>query len=113
LDFSQARRLLESSADHWLADFLVVDMACGARRGEMLALTWQDIGPEYCAVTIHASLEQTKAGLRLKGTKGNNIRIVTLPQDAIEALKRVKIVRRQLFFRVDDNYFSLSTTTTF
>jgi integrase len=91
LDFSQARRLLESSADPSLADFLGVDMACGARRGEMLALTWQDIGPEYCAVTIHASLEQTEAGLRLKGTKGNNIRTVTLPQDAIEALKRVKV----------------------
>jgi integrase len=90
LDFSQARRLLESSADHWLSDFLTMDIACGARRGEMLALQWSDIGPEYCSVTISRSLEQTKAGLRIKETKGRNVRPVTLPPDAIEALKRVK-----------------------
>jgi integrase len=90
LDFSQARRLLESSADHWLADFLTLDAACGGRRGEMLALRWSDVGPEYCSVTISRSLEQTKSGLRLKETKGRNIRTVPLPQDAIETLKRVK-----------------------
>ena len=28
-------------------------------------------------------------------------------------MKTIAIVRRQLFFWVDDNYFSLSTTTTF
>ena len=90
LDFTAARRLLESSADHWLADFLVLDMACGARRGEMLALTWPDIGPECISVTIRASLEQTKAGLRVKETKGRNVRTVPLPPEAIEALKRIK-----------------------
>jgi integrase len=56
----------------------------------MLALSWPDIGPECCSVTISKSLEQTKAGLRLKETKGRNIRTVTLPLEAIEALKRVK-----------------------
>lgn len=90
LDFTAARRLLESSSDHWLADFLTVDIASGARRGEMLALSWRDVGPEYSSVTISRSLEQTKAGLRVKETKGRNIRPVTLPQDAIEALKRVE-----------------------
>jgi len=90
LDFSAARRLLESCADHWLSDFLVVDMACGARRGEMLALTWPDLALEYRSITIGKSLEQTKAGLRLKETKGRNIRTVTLPADAIDALKRVR-----------------------
>ena len=59
LDFSQARTLLESSSDHWLADFLVVDMAPGARRGEMLGLAWPDVGAGCCSVTIRTSLEQT------------------------------------------------------
>ena len=85
LDFTAARRLLESTADHWLGDILVADMARGARRGEMLALTWSDVAPDYRSVTIGHSLEQTKAGLRLKETKGRNIRTVTLPVDAIEA----------------------------
>lgn len=90
LDFTAARKLLESSSDHWLADFLTLGSACGARRGELLALTWSDVGPGYCSVTISRSLEQTKAGLRVKETKGRNIRPVPLPPDAVEALERVK-----------------------
>jgi integrase len=90
LDFSAARHLLESSRDHWLGDFLVVDTACGARRGELLALSWHDVGPDYCSITISKSREQTKAGLRVKETKGNNIRTLPLPEDAIKALKRTR-----------------------
>src|SRR5207247_8894200 len=73
LDFTAARRLLESSADHWLGDFLIVDTACGARRGEMLALGWSDVELEAGSITIRKSLEQTKTGLRLKETKGRNV----------------------------------------
>ena len=101
LDFSASRRLLETAADHWLADFLRVDIACGCRRGEMLALTWKNVNLEAGCVTISKSLEQTKAGLRVKETKGRNIRTVTLPQDAPEALERVRAVqqdeRRKMF----------------
>ena len=90
LDFAASRKLLELSSDHWLADFLAIDIACGARRGEMLALTWPDFDLKTGIVTISKSLEQTKAGLRVKETKGGNIRRVTLPQNAIDALQRVK-----------------------
>jgi integrase len=95
LDFSAARHLLESCSDHWLSDFLIVDTACGARRGELLALSWRDLGPDYRTATISKSLEQTKAGLRVKETKGNNIRIIPLPQDAIDALTRIKETQEQ------------------
>jgi integrase len=93
LDFSAARHLLESCSDHWLADFAIVDTGCGARRGELLALAWPDLGPNYTSVTISKSLEQTKGGLRIKQTKGNNIRTMPLPQDAIDALKRIKALQ--------------------
>jgi integrase len=95
LDFTAARSLLESASQHGMADFLVVDMACGARRGELLALRWCDVGPECCSVTIARSLEETKAGLRLKETKGRNVRNVPLPQDAMEALKRVRVSQEE------------------
>jgi hypothetical protein len=55
----------------------------------MLALTWPDFDLIAGALTISKSLEQTKAGLRLKETKGRNIGRVKLPQDAIDALQRV------------------------
>jgi integrase len=90
LDFSAATEFLKHSSEHWLADFIVVDTATGARRGEILALTWPDVNAETGAITISKSLEQTKRGLRVKETKGRNIRTMPLPQDAIEALQRVK-----------------------
>jgi len=96
LDFSAVRKLLESSSEHWLGDFVVVDTTCGARRGEILALTWCDVDFDAGAVTISKSLEQTKAGLRVKETKGRNIRTVPLPQDAIDALRRVKVSQDQV-----------------
>lgn len=107
LDFSTAREFLKHSSEHWLADFIVVDTATGARRGELLALTWPDVNAETGAITISKSLEQTKKGLRVKETKGRNVRVLLLPQDAIEALQRVKAAqdeRRQMFgpdYRLD------------
>jgi integrase len=109
LDFSAARKLLDSCSEHWLADFVVVDTACGARRGELLALTWPDMNTETGAITISKSLEQTKKGLRVKETKGRSVRTFSLPQDAIDALQRLKTLQvqaRQMFgpdYRTDLN----------
>jgi integrase len=66
----------------------------------MMALTWRDVNLEAGSVTIGKSLEQTKAGLRVKETKGRNVRMVTLPHDAIKALERIKAQqdeRRRMF----------------
>jgi integrase len=93
LDFSAMRKLLETSSEHWLADYLIVDAGCGARRGELLAACWRDVGPDYRSITISKSLEQTKAGLRVKETKSNNIRTLPLPGDAAEALKRIRAIQ--------------------
>jgi integrase len=95
LDFSAARHLLEVSSDHWLSDFLVVSTASGCRRGELLALSWRDVAPDYRSITIGTSLEQTKAGLRLKPTKGNNIRTIPLPEDAAAVLKQIRMNREE------------------
>jgi integrase len=86
--------------------FLVLDTACGARRGELLALCWTDIGPDYRSITISKSLEQTKAGLRLKETKGRNVRTIPLSGDAIEALKRVRTSQDEIRKMCGSNYHS-------
>lgn len=95
LDFTASRKLLESFSEHWLSDYITVDVGCGARRGELLALTWPSVNLEAGTITISRSLEQTKAGLRVKETKGRNVRTVPLPQEAIEALHRVKASQEQ------------------
>jgi integrase len=44
-------------------------LGTGARRGEALALRWKDIDFETSTVRIERSIEQTKAGLRIKAPK--------------------------------------------
>ena len=44
-------------------------LGTGARRGEALALRWKDVDLEKGTVRIERSIEQTKAGLRIKAPK--------------------------------------------
>jgi integrase len=47
----------------------VVGLATGMRRGELLALRWQDVDLDAGKIRVERSLEQTKAGLRFKSPK--------------------------------------------
>lgn len=55
--FLEVRKLLKSSADHWLAALVNVGVGSGARRGELLALTWANVDLEAGTITIAKSLE--------------------------------------------------------
>jgi integrase len=44
-------------------------LATGLRRGELLALRWQDMDLDKGRVTVARSLEQTKAGLRFRNPR--------------------------------------------
>lgn len=69
--------------------------ATGARRGELLALTWSDLDQARGLLTISKSLEQTRAGLRIKSTKTERPRLVRLPALACEALEAHRKAQRE------------------
>lgn len=48
---------------------VVLAVATGARRGELVALRWGDIDLDTGKVKIERSLEQTNAGLSFKAPK--------------------------------------------
>jgi integrase len=78
--------LIDSATGPWcLRTYLTVDATLGARRGEVLALRWQDV--ENGRVTIARSLCQTKAGLVFKSTKEGNILVIGLPSSALATLE--------------------------
>jgi integrase len=54
---------------HHLHDIVVVDLATGIRRGELLALRLSDVDLEAATVRIERSLGETRAGLRFKTPK--------------------------------------------
>jgi integrase len=63
-------------------------LATGLRRGELLGLQWGDIDMDKATLKVDRSVEETKAGLRLKAPKTKNgRRTISLPASAIDALK--------------------------
>jgi integrase len=67
--------------------FIVTAACTGARRGELCALTWNDIDLDKGTVTISKSLEQTRRSpLRVKSTKSGETRHIGLDDFGIETL---------------------------
>lgn len=62
----------------------------GCRRGECLALRWNDVNLSTGTAIIRRSLEETKDGLAFKSPKNGRSRSVELPQYAIEVMRRLK-----------------------
>jgi integrase len=68
--------------------FLAVAVATGMRRGEIGAITWDDVDLENGTVVVRQSVGQDRSGHSfIKGTKTGRERIVPLNALAISALK--------------------------
>jgi integrase len=78
---------------------VILAVATGARRGEVLALRWGDVtlvkdGDTWRGhVTISAALDATPGPRTLKATKTNRQRIVALPPFAVEHLRQLRAER--------------------
>jgi integrase len=71
LSDDQAAQLLAAAATTRLYVPIVLTLATGLRRGELLALRWQDINLATGTVEVVRSLEQTNDGLRFKTPRRN------------------------------------------
>lgn len=98
---AQLEYFISAAAGHpWMYVLLVTTSATGMRRGEILALTWPDIDLVLNSVEVSKSLEQTKAGLRIKRPKNGKTRRLTLPAVAADVLKqhrKAQQVNREAF----------------
>lgn len=81
-----------------LYPIVVVALATGLRRGEILALQWGDIDFETGRLRVERSLEQTKGGvIRVKPPKTKRgRRNVSLPVDAVALLRRHRASQLEL-----------------
>ncbi len=94
LNEHETSQLLENLEGGRLHMPVALAVSLGLRRGEILALRWQDIEFDTGKVTIRQSLEQTGRGLRFKEPKTyRSRRYVTLPSFTVEILRRHKIAQ--------------------
>lgn len=71
----------------------------GFRRGELLALTWDDIDFKHNTVTINKSLARTKKGFLVKSTKNTSSnRVVALPSECITLLQKLNLEQKERRF---------------
>jgi integrase len=89
LDPTQAEWLLSAAQGHWLHPIIALATATGCRRGEFLALAWPDVdfNSTPAVITVSKSVEQTKAGLRIKRPKNGKTRAFPVPASAADVLR--------------------------
>jgi integrase len=66
---------------------VVLAVSTGMRRGEILALRWDDIDLDGGSITVGRSLQQTRSGLMVKGTKTGKTRVVSISGKTIAELR--------------------------
>jgi integrase len=114
--------LVTKAMDLSVYPIIVLGVATGMRRGEMLALEWSDVDWEAGTVEVSKSLEETEEGLRVKSTKSGEPRDFPLPvpADVLEVLREHKreqdhqravfgpgyINKNLIFARPDGNWYS-------
>jgi len=86
LDKEKLRALFDRARGTRLYPVVVLAAATGCRRGELLALQWTDLDESTGELSVSKSLEQTKAGLRVKSTKSEKPRRFVIPDWAISVL---------------------------
>jgi integrase len=88
LDQDELRKLLEGFRGLSLFPIVAVAAFTGARRGEVLALRWEDFDAEAKTLRIERSIDDTdKHGLRIKGPKTERgKRTITIDDDLIALL---------------------------
>jgi integrase len=97
---TQVKLLVERLRGRAMYPKAITALFTGTRRGELLALRWQDIDLDTTDkhLKIREAIEETKAGLRFKSPKtDNSVRDVSLPDIVVEALREHR--RQQMEFR--------------
>jgi integrase len=69
---------------HWP---ILLSLATGARRGEVLGLCWRHVDLDAGHIRIIEALKQTGAGIVRGSTKSTKSRVVTLPASAVNELR--------------------------
>jgi integrase len=106
LSLQEVRHLLSAIADHRLFPAILLGVSTGVRRGELLALRWQDIDLQQELIQIR----QTLARVRVHGTHGDgkktqlifqepktgqSRRTIPIPANIVEELQRHKARQAQ------------------
>lgn len=109
LTIEQARTLLETAKHHKIWALLVVALATGMRRGELLALRWDDVDFQGGKLFIHRAVSKLNGRGYVehepKTKKGR--RTIVLPSSVVDVLREHRDYVEQLRRDAGDNWLGL------
>jgi integrase len=73
---------------------ILLGVLCGMRRGEICALRWRSVDLDTGQLSVVASTEQGRGGMREKKPKSGKGRLVALPTMLVTELRRIECNRR-------------------
>jgi integrase len=95
----QTRSVVTRLVDAPIYPQIIVALFTGMRRGEILALRWQQVDVDGKVITVRAALEETASGLRSKESKSDaGQRDVALPDIVVDVLREHR--RKELETRI-------------
>lgn len=101
----QVKSFIRASEGTRFHCLFMMALGTGLRRGELLALQWQDIDFENSMVTVNKTLVKTKNGLKIQPPKTKSSRrTVSLPFTVNELLKKHKVEQNKLKLRQGVSY---------
>lgn len=81
--------------------FFILAAFSGCRRGELIALDWEDIDFKESTIHIYKSASKTSQGIIIKSTKTESgVRILNMPQSVMSLLKDWHLQQTQLRFQL-------------
>ena len=92
---AEIKLILDNATNHKL--FYTVLAYTGLRRGEALALTWEDIDFENNTITVNKSVALKSGGTYIKGTKTSKGRVVPINPTLKQALVKHMGIHGNLF----------------
>jgi integrase len=79
---------------------ILLGVLCGMRRGEIVALRWRSVDLERAQLSVVASAEQTRNGVREKPPKSGRGRTVALPSLVIEELRQHRLRQAEALLKL-------------
>ena len=96
-DIGEQARIVGRAADGWLHGPVILALATGMRRGEIVALRWRDVDLGAGLLAVCRSLQESSVGLVAGPTKTDaSVRRVRIPQNVCAMLARQRTAQRRI-----------------
>ncbi|WP_366160645.1 site-specific integrase [Bacillus infantis] len=103
-DVSVILDLLKQKPFHWEI-LVLLALSTGAREGEIAALEWKHVNFDKATIYIEQAIAEVKGeGVKVKETKTDRERTVSIPAPLVSMMKKLKAQRNQEKFMIGDKW---------